>query len=60
MLKVHDKQGNPYLAGREALRRIIARRTGTECFEPPELVDKFIDASGGCLRVLFSMIIRCG
>ncbi len=57
MVKVHDKQGRPYAAGREALRQIIARRIGRECFEPPELVDKFIDASGGCLRDLFSMII---
>ncbi len=56
MVKVHDKQGNPNPKGREALHRIITRRIGTECFEPPELVYQFIDISGGCLRDLFTMI----
>lgn len=56
MVKVHDKLGNPYPKGREALHRIITRRIETECFEPPELVYQFIDISGGCLRDLFTMI----
>ena len=55
MLKVHDKQGNPF-KGREALYHIITCRIGTECFYPPELVYEFIDKSGGCLRDLFRMI----
>ncbi len=55
MLKVHDKQGKPFL-GREAMYEIITCRTGTACFEPPELVYEFIDISGGCLRDLFRMI----
>lgn len=53
---MHDRQGKPYPTGREVLRRIITRRIGTECFEPPELVYQFIDISGGCLRDLFTMI----
>ena len=56
MLKVHDKQGNPYPAGRDAMYHIITCRIGTECFEPPDLVYQFIDMSGGCLRDLFRMI----
>ena len=55
MLKVHDKQGKPF-RGREAMYEIITCRTGTACFEPPELVYDFIDISGGCLRDLFRMI----
>ncbi|ABL65910.1 P-loop NTPase fold protein [Chlorobium phaeobacteroides] len=56
MVKVHDKQGDPYPEGRDALYRIITRRIGTECFEPSDLVYRFIDVSGGCLRDLFGMI----
>ena len=56
MLKVHDKYGNLYPAGRDALYHIITCRIGTECFEPPDLVYQFIDTSGGCLRDLFRLI----
>jgi len=56
MLKVHDKQGNPYPAGRKALYDIVTCRIGTACFEPADLVYRFIDTSGGCLRDLFRMI----
>jgi AAA ATPase domain len=56
MLKVHDKQGEPYPTGRNAVLDIIRQRIGTECFEPSDLVFQFIDISGGCLRDLFRMI----
>jgi hypothetical protein len=56
MLKVHDKKGDLYPTGRDAVLAIIRRRIGTECFEPSDLVFQFIDISGGCLRDLFRMI----
>jgi len=56
MVKVHDKEGLPYSEGRDTLYRIITQRIPSECFEPPDLVYRFIDISGGCLRDLFSMI----
>ncbi len=56
MLKVHDKQGEPYPTGRDSLLDIIGCRIGTECFEPSDLVFQFIDISGGCLCDLFRMI----
>ena len=56
MIKVRDKHGELYSAGRNVLLDIIKYRIGTECFEPPELVYEFIDKSGGCLRDLFRMI----
>jgi len=55
MLKVHDKQGNPF-SGLETMRQIVACRIGKSCFETPKLVDQFIEMSGGCLRDLFRMI----
>jgi len=55
MLKVHDKQGKPF-AGRDAMRNIIECRIGATCFEPANLLDTFIDLSGGCLRDLFRLI----
>ena len=56
MVKVHDKEGLPYSEGRDTLYRIVTRRIAAECFDPPDLLYRFIDISGGCLRDLFSMI----
>ncbi len=56
MVKVHDKEGSLYPDGRDTLYRLITRRIPAECFDPPDLVYRFIDISGGCLRDLFSMI----
>ncbi len=56
MVKVHDKEGALYPDGRDTLYRLITRRIPAECFEPPDLIYRFLDISGGCLRDLFSMI----
>ena len=56
MVKVHDREGALYPDGRETLYRLITRRIPAECFEPPDLLYRFIDISGGCLRDLFSML----
>lgn len=56
MVKVKDKQGNLFEAGRKALFKIITGRIGKNVFENNELIYKFIDMSGGCIRDLFRMI----
>ena len=56
MVKVHDKEGALYPDGRETLYRLITRRIPAECFDSPDLIYRFLDISGGCLRDLFSML----
>lgn len=56
MVKVHDKQGNPFTAGRDTLKTIIECRIGKDCFAANDLLYQFIDVSGGCLRDLFRLI----
>ena len=56
MVKVHDKQGNPFSDGRETLKRIVEQRIGNGCFESEELIYRLIDLSGGCLIDLFRLI----
>jgi hypothetical protein len=56
MVKVHDKNGNPYKEGRECLYNIIKCRIGMDCFINEDVVYQFIDNTGGCLRDLFRMI----
>lgn len=56
MIKVYTKEGEPYEEGRIALREIIGRRMDTSLFESDELMEQFIEKSGGCLLDLFRMI----
>ncbi|NTU52600.1 MAG: hypothetical protein HGA97_02640 [Chlorobiaceae bacterium] len=56
MVKVHDKEGNPFEKGRETLRRIVEQRIGNECFESEALLYWLIDLSGGCIIDLFRLI----
>ncbi|ACF13855.1 conserved hypothetical protein [Chloroherpeton thalassium ATCC 35110] len=57
MVKVNDKNGNPYGDGREVLQKIIQKRINLNCFENRALIEKFIAMSGGCIRDLFRMIM---
>lgn len=56
MVKVHDKKGAPFTEGQETLRKIVECRIGRDCFATTDLLDRFIEVSGGCLRDLFRMI----
>ena len=56
VMKVAEKNGEPYKQGIEALKQLITKRIAIECFEKEEILDKAIAYSGGCIRDLFRMI----
>jgi len=55
MIKVHDKSGKEYPPGIDSIEKIIFKRIRNELVSP-DLLKKFINASGGCLRDLFRML----
>jgi broad-specificity NMP kinase len=57
MVKIKDKQGNHFEAGRNGLYQLITARIDKTFFENDALIYKFIDISGGCIRDLFRLIV---
>jgi len=55
MIKVHDKSGQDYAPGIESVERIITKRIAPGLMSK-EVMGRFIQSSGGCLRDLFRMI----
>ena len=56
MVKVRNRDGQENEIGKSSFIEIINKRIGLECFEGEGLLEKFVLASGGCLRDLFRMI----
>ena len=56
MIKVHEKNGDPFEEGIGCLKKIVERRMNSDLFLNPEILRKMILDSGGCLRDLFLMV----
>ena len=52
---VFDKSYKPYEVGRDAIRKILGKRLELSLIDP-EVLERFITASGGDLRRLFTMV----
>lgn len=55
MIKVHDKSGHDYTPGIESMEGILDKRIASGLMSR-EVMVRFIQSSGGCLRDLFRMI----
>ncbi|CAF4659591.1 unnamed protein product [Rotaria sp. Silwood1] len=56
MIKIKTKAGENYDIGRNTIYNIITKRLDANSFESNDLIYKFIDKSGGCLRDVFRMV----
>ncbi len=56
MIPINKKEGGKDERGREIMRQIVFRRMEKRLWEKPELLEKMIGNSGGCLRDLFLLI----
>lgn len=56
MIKVVEKNGDPYEPGFKVVRLMVAQRMEMSLWENPGILDEMIRYSGGCLRDLFLMI----
>ncbi len=56
MIKINNKDGTPFEEGRKLMRNIIGKRMDTSLFKTPDIIEKMIEYSGGCLFDLFLMI----
>ncbi|SIR44439.1 P-loop NTPase fold protein [Chryseobacterium sp. RU33C] len=57
MVKVYHKNGTENAEGINDLIELIKKRDVYDCIESEDLLVKFIQSSGGCIRDLFRMII---
>lgn len=57
MVKINGQNGAPYQAGRNALKHIVTKRIGAGSFESDDVLNKFVEMSGGCIRDLFKLIV---
>lgn len=56
MIRINERDGSPSEEGRAILREIVSRRMDNSLLESPEVLEKMIAYSGGCLRDLFRLI----
>ena len=56
MVKVKNKDGQPFEKGRNLLFELVQKRLPDTLFESRNLILKFIDLSGGCIRDIFMML----
>lgn len=56
MIMVHTKNGDKSSEGFDTMKRIVGARMKFDLFENINILEKFIEYSGGCLRDLFTMI----
>lgn len=56
MIKVFNRDGSDNIKGIEIMRAIVAKRMDLELFKTPDILNKMIKYSGGCLWDLFQMI----
>lgn len=57
MVKIYERNGEPYQPGRDLLREALSRRLDIKAiFSDPVLVDKLIEVSGGHLRDFLRLI----
>ncbi len=56
MIRINNKDGDPFKEGRELMREIIRKRMDIPLFESLDIMEKMIGYSGGCLWDLFRMI----
>ena len=56
MVKVKTKEGENFEQGRDLLFKLVLKRVPEFLFEQKELIYKFIDLSGGCIRDIFIML----
>ncbi len=56
MIKVIEKNADPYEPGIEVIRKMVDRRMEMSLWESPAILDEMVKYSGGCLRDLFLMI----
>lgn len=54
-MPVYDRDHRPHAEGREALRRMLAKRIELARFESPHQVERLVVASGGSPRDLFDL-----
>ena len=56
MIKVNQKDGQPFLAGRQVLKKIVTARINQSLFANETILDKMVEMTGGALRGLFRMV----
>jgi hypothetical protein len=56
MIRVKNKDESPFDEGLQLMKKIIEHRMEISLFDDPEIVDKIIKYSGGCLFDMFRMI----